>query len=319
MGPSLSLAILSALMVAQCSGSGLGPVPRVAFTAPAQLRIKANERGTDRVRDVALEDYVQATVLSEFAPAAEDMGLVERMLEVQAIISRTYALSHRGRHGRDGYDLCSTTHCQLYEPGRLRTSRWAPAAEEAVAHTARMVLVYDGAPIDALFHSDCGGRTSTASDVWGGPNPPYLRAERDDVTGGDPHTTWRFSRSSGELRRALNSDPRTRVGRRLRSISVVNRDAAGRAQRVSLRGELEPVVRGEDLREVLTRAFGSHSIRSTWFTVSSTHQQYVFVGRGYGHGVGLCQAGALARLRQGESPLAVLRYYFPGTTVASVE
>jgi stage II sporulation protein D (peptidoglycan lytic transglycosylase) len=317
-----AVTLVSVLAIAACSGPVLlHPVLRPAlavgaFAAPAQIRVKAVERGTNVVRDVALEDYVEATILSEFAPAAEDLALVEQMLEVQAVISRTYALSHRGRHAREGFDLCPTTHCQLYEPGRLQTSKWAPAADEAVRRTAGLILRYDDAPIEALFHADCGGHTSTATDVWGGENPPYLRAQRDNA-GEDAHVTWRFATSESSLQRALNLDPRTRVGTRLRSISVVSRDRAGRAQRVKIGGSVDSIVRGEDLREVLSRTFGPKSIRSTWFDVSQRSKEYVFSGRGYGHGVGLCQAGALARLRSGKSPAAVLQYYFPGTQLVA--
>ena len=328
-----SIGLVCGLLIGACSTPALYPtahktrdgIPpaarRTAFAAPAQVRVKAVERGTDIVRDVPLEDYVEATILSEFAPAVEDLALVEKMLEVQAVISRTYALSHLGRHARDGYDLCPTTHCQLYEPGRLRTSKWASAADEAVRRTAHMILWYGDAPIEALFHADCGGRTSSASDVWGGANPPYLRAQRDDGVSDDAHVTWRFTASSSSLLRALNLDPRTRVGKRLQSISVLNRDPAGRAQRLKLTGGSDAVVRGEDLREVLARTFGPKAIRSTWFDVSvqSKSKEFVFTGRGYGHGVGLCQAGALARLRAGKSLAAVLQYYFPGTQLSTVD
>ena len=94
------------------------------------------------------------------------------MFEVQAIVARTYAAAHRGRHARDGFDLCSTTHCQLYEPGRLVTSRWADAARGAGGRTAGLLVLYEGLPADAVFHADCGGWTSAAADVWGGAGHP---------------------------------------------------------------------------------------------------------------------------------------------------
>ena len=119
-----------------------------------------------------LEEYVQATAISEVAPAAGEFQTVERMLEVQTIISRTYAVSHLGRHAREGFDLCSTTHCQLFDPRRLRTSRWAAASSEAVARTAGVILTFDRQPAQALFHADCGGYTSTSSAVWGGVDRP---------------------------------------------------------------------------------------------------------------------------------------------------
>ena len=73
---------------------------------------------------------------ASITPAAGDVSLVERMLEVQTIISRTYAVSHLGRHAQEGFDLCSTTHCQLYDPQRLQTSKWAVASSEATRQTS---------------------------------------------------------------------------------------------------------------------------------------------------------------------------------------
>src|SRR6266545_3651607 len=89
--------------------------------SPEFVRIGVKEGNKLTIRKVPFEQYVQASVLSEFAPASGDPAIVERMLEVQAVISRTYALAHLGRHAADGYDLCATTHCQLYEPSRIQT------------------------------------------------------------------------------------------------------------------------------------------------------------------------------------------------------
>jgi len=303
-----------------CASSGTERLDvRPPYRAPASIRVRIVERAKEVTRDVPLEDYVEATVLSEFAPAAGDEAVVESMLEVQAVISRTYALAHVGRHAREGFDLCSTTHCQLYEPGRLRTSRWASAAATAVRHTAGLVLSYDGAPAEALFHADCGGRTSTAFDVWGGPNPPYLRELNDDGPAKDAHVAWRYEATPDAIREALNSDPRTRVGRRLRGLDVVTRDPSGRAKTISIDGDLERIVRAEDFREVLARAFGPRAVRSTRLDISVDARRVLFSGTGFGHGVGLCQAGAFARLSQGAKPKAVLAYYFPGVKLSRMD
>ncbi len=235
------------------------------------------------------------------------------MLEVQAIIARTYATAHLGRHQREGYDLCSTTHCQLYQPSRLKTSSWAPLADKAAAHTTGMVLWYGTAPASALFHADCGGHTSAATDIWGGTARPYLKAAVDDGAAQSAHTTWRYEAGRAELIAALNADPRTRVGRELREIRIAARDDGGRAVLISLKGTRDVTVRGEDLRTVLTNAFGARSIKSALFEVSKQGTRFVFSGKGYGHGVGLCQAGAYARLRAGARPEQVLARYYPGT------
>lgn len=308
-----------ALGVSACSAPpSRATLPASTAPAPRFVRVKVTEGGRSAIRQVPLEEYVQATIISEFAPPSGDPEIVEKMLEVQAVISRTYALAHLTRHAREGYDLCSTTHCQLFQPGRLRTSRWAPAAAEAIGHTAAQVLWYDGAPASALFHADCGGHTSRSSDVWGGAGRPYLVSVVDDGPAEDAHATWQFEATITDVRRALNADPRTRVGTRLDGLTVLDRDEAGRAERVALHAAQDRIVRGEDLRDVLSRAFGARSIRSTWFDVRRDHHTLRFEGRGFGHGVGLCQAGALARIRAGARLSEVLERYYPGTKLRTL-
>jgi stage II sporulation protein D len=292
---------------------------------PAAIRVQVTEGGTTAVREVALEAYVRATAISEFAPAAGDLDAVERMLEVQAIISRTYAVSHLGRHARDGFDLCATTHCQLFEPRRLQTSRWAEASATAVARTAGQILIFARQPVQALFHADCGGHTSTSAAVWGGINRPYLIARPDDGVPSTSHAEWRYETSLDALGAALASDPRTQVGGALDGIDIVARDQAGRAERVALRaredrGPANPIsieVKGDELRQVLARAFGARAIRSTRFDVRRAGSTVTFTGTGFGHGVGLCQAGAYARLKAGTSPADVLRHYYPGVVLTA--
>jgi stage II sporulation protein D len=284
--------------------------PRIAST----VRIQVREGNALVVRDMPIEDYVTATVLSEFDPPAGDARTIERMFEVQAIIARTYAVSNVGRHGRDGFDLCSTTHCQLYEPVRLRTSRWASLAREGVQRTAGQILWFGDAPARAVFHADCGGHTSSAAAVWGGVPLPYLTAERDAEPAGT-HVEWTFDTRGSALRAALNADTRTAVGAKLDRIEVSGRDAGGRAELITLRGTRTFVVRGEIFRDAVTHALGVKSLRSTLFTIQRVGDRFVFSGKGFGHGVGLCQAGALARLQAGASPKAVLTHYFPGTAL----
>jgi len=306
-----------AVMLAAC-GPGAAPVavPRpMAKARPVTLRVQVREGKNLVVREVALEDYVTATALSEVHPDAADAPVAERMFEVQAIIARTYAMTNRGRHGKDGFDLCSTTHCQLYEPARLTTSRWADAVRDAVTRTAGTLLWFGPAPARAVFHADCGGHTSDAAAVWGGTSPAYLAGEADNGPAAAAHSEWTFDATAAALRRALNADPRTAVGARLDRMEVAGRDAAGRAELVTLAGTRTFVVRGEVFREVVSRALGAKSIKSTLFTVKKTKQGFTFTGKGYGHGVGLCQAGALARLKAGDSVPAVLTHYFPGTTL----
>jgi stage II sporulation protein D len=290
-----------------------GSVPVSRTRIPSTIRVQVHEAGALVVREVPLEQYVEATILSEVHPDVADEPIAERLFEVQAIVARTYAVANAGRHAKEGFDLCATTHCQLYEPARLKTSRWAPAAHDAVRRTAGELLWFGDQPAHAVFHSDCGGHTSSADAVWGGPAVPYLVAEPDTCP--PEHSEWTFEARATELRTALNADARTNVGPALDRVEISGRDAAGRAELITLRGTRTFVVRGEVFREVVTRALGVKSLRSTLFSVKRAGDHFVFSGHGFGHGVGLCQAGAAVRVRGGVAPAEVLRHYFPGVVV----
>ncbi|MGH9409844.1 MAG: SpoIID/LytB domain-containing protein [Vicinamibacterales bacterium] len=281
---------------------------------PETIRVQVREGASLVVRAVPLEDYVAVTILSEFDPPAGNTRAIESMYEVQAIISRSYALARRARHASNDFDVCGTAECQVYEPARLQTSRWAALARRAADETRGEILTYGGAPAEALFHADCGGHTSSAADVWGGPRVPYLVDDRDDVDHG--HDDWTFQASGAAIAAALDADPRTTLDAPLTSIRVADRDRAGRAEQIALGGGGERLVRGAVFRAVMSRRFGVKSIRSTLFSIARLKDGFVFSGKGFGHGVGLCQAGAFARLQAGETPTAVLSHYFPGTSLS---
>ena len=117
---------------------------------------------------------------------------------------------------------------------------------------------------------------------------------------------------------ALNKDSRTKIGSTLRGIQVLERDSVGRAEQIVLHGSQDRIVRGEDFRDAVSQSFGSRAIKSTWFDVRRTGASFIFEGRGFGHGVGVCQAGALARIRAGAKLPAVLQQYFPGTRLITL-
>jgi stage II sporulation protein D len=310
----------AALMVAMsaCSSTpSRAHLPAAPGTFPKTLRVQIAQQG-NAIRKVPLEEYVQAAIISEFAPPAGDPALVEQMFEVQAIVSRTYAIGSPGRHARDGFDLCSTTHCQLYEPSRLKSSRWAAAAMEAVSRTAGVVLWHGKAPALAIFNADCGGYTNTPVNAWGGTPRPYLTAAADDDMQSPAHAAWHYEITAAEMLRVLNGDTRTRIGSRIDAVRVMDRDQSGRAETVAISGQAGKLVHGEILRVVLTRELGARTVKSTMFDVRRDGNRFVFDGKGFGHGVGLCQVGALSRLRSGATPEAVLVRYFPSTVLRSL-
>lgn len=326
------LAIFVAAGPAACASRGTPPTPAPAPTpqptpsapqaaptpsvAPRTIsaRALAVQLEDGRIASLDLDTYVLGTVSAEaWVRREEDPDVAERIFEVQALVARTYALANVRRHASEGFDLCSRTHCQIYrEPAA--NMRWREAIETAVERTRESLITYDNAPILALFHANCGGGTSAAHDVWGGTQRPYLVAVEDracDV----PSAHWRASLARAELVRVLDADKRTSVGGRLDSIDVLEADRTGRVMLAALAGARSPVVRGEELRGILSRAFGVRSIRSPRFTVTREGTQFIFEGSGFGHGAGLCQFGTMTRIRAGASARDVIEHYYPGTRI----
>jgi len=284
-----------------------------AIAGAVTIRVRTtDDRGT-RVVTMPLDQYVLGAVRAELPPRTLQNDVLYRMLQVQAVVSRTYALANIHRHNAEGFDVCDSTHCQLYR-ARLSSESDTDPAARAVTATQGQVITFAGRVIQALFHSSCGGHTTSAGAVWGGEELPYLRPVPDWFCSRPATATnWEFTIDETSLRDALNSDLKTTVGNRLGRIEVIQRDPSGRAELVALNGARAPVVRAEELRAVLSRVFGQRSFRSTWFTIARRGSQFVFAGVGYGHGVGLCQTGASQRAQAGQMPTDIIAHYYPGT------
>jgi stage II sporulation protein D len=287
--------------------------PAAGLRLPERLRVRV----ANAIALVPLDEYVAASALSENTPVDESPEAAARILEVQAILARSYAVVNLGRHAAEGFDLCDTTHCQLYQPGRLTTSRFARAAVDATARTSGMVLAYGSRVAQTLFHADCGGHTAAAHEVWGGEPVPYL-VSTSDRDAGAQHGTWELTIPLAQLRAALAADDRTRIDSALAGLEIRSRDEGGRALDIAILGRPVRIVRAEHIRAALNRVLPAPGLRSTRITVERAGSAYRIRGAGYGHGVGLCQAGAAARARRGDSLERVMAVYFPGTRLARI-
>ena len=290
--------------------------PRLDPVQPSDSVVQVELAPGGSVVALGLEEYVVGSILAEADVRGLDAAAAERVAQVQAILARTYALANRTRHAHEGFDLCSTTHCQVYRPADTLSEDGANLARSAARATAGLVITHRGLPINAVFHADCGGGTSDATVAWGGPTPPYLRAVGDAFCQWDSPSLWRFTVSRADLLAALNHDPRTWIGRHLDGVQTTGEDEAGRVLKVVIRGaESVTAVRGEAFRQVLTGRFGPSSIRSARFSIERRGDQFVFHGQGWGHGIGLCQRGATARVGAGHSAAEIFHHYYPGTAL----
>jgi SpoIID/LytB domain protein len=275
-------------------------------TSSEATYVKVHQVAKNVTRTMSLEDYVLHVAASEGSVEDEPEAL-----KALAIAARTYALKNVGRHRADGYDFCSTTHCQRFESASPR-----PALAAAIKETAGLVLRDDHDQIaDAYFSASCGGMTANLNSLWGGEAPQYLRGVCDSYCNSGAHYRWVDAISSERLATALRSDSRTDVGPKLRELSVTKYDQTGRAEVISIAGEQTRQVSGWDFKLIVGRALGWNVLKSSRFTILRSGSLFVFRGGGFGHGLGLCQEGSHVMAQRGQSFVQILAHYFPGTTV----
>jgi stage II sporulation protein D len=302
----------------QAGGDGSSresPRPRFSKSPSRVLSVRVHLVRENVTRTIALEDYVRGVVSAEGSMESE----VEA-LKALAIAARTYALKNIGRHAQDGYDFCTTTHCQRFRDPELDpTANISPAVSEAVESTSGEVLRDDSnLLVDSYFGASCGGATANIKTLWGNNNAPaYLRGVPDEYCANEKHHRWTDVISRTHLLLALQSDPRTNVGSRLLSVAVTRRDESGRAELITIEGDRRLTVKGWDFKIIVGRALGWNLLKSSRFELTHSGSNFVFRGSGFGHGLGLCQEGAHVMAVRGANYRQILAKYFPTTRITN--
>lgn len=271
----------------------------------APIELISNGGGMAAVNELQFEDYVAGVVKAE----ADERWPAE-MLRAQAIVARTYAGYHRRLNAMKPYHiLASVAHQQF--AGRV------PAASPvlaAVQETAGQVLRLDGELFPAFYHTECGGHTEDPRLVFAAGNLPALKPVVCPFSTESPHFRWTRDLDLTELSELLRRQG-VDVGK-LIGLDVTERTPSLRAVAVTLRGTRGLArLRGAEFR----RMVGYDVIKSTLFTVAVDDRRARFSGRGYGHGVGLCQWGAKGMAEQGYTARQILAFYYPGTTSGTLE
>jgi stage II sporulation protein D len=307
----IGLAAGGLAVLLQACAHRLPPRPPVTVPPPPPAVSALRVRVDQRIETIALEEYVAGCVAAELGSLDLTPAAAARARDVQAILCRSYGVTSVGRHAGEGFDVCSTTHCQLYRPvpatviGRL--------CREAATRTAGQVLLAGGRPARPAYDADCGGHTTTPGEVWGGDSPAFFVSAPDDACPRRP--SWHLEVTLAQLTEILRTAAGIAVDGQLRAVTVEQRDTSGRAAWVRLTGRQPLVVRGSDFRTAVMRSLGPASLPSTLFDVVQRAGTVTFEGHGNGHGVGLCEAGMIARAARGDTPAEILVHYFPGTTI----
>lgn len=280
--------------------------PPFASTHPAH--IARHDGHLSITVTLPLEEYVAAVLTAE----SGDFQNAESR-KAMAVVARTYATRFRGQHAKDGFDFCDTTHCQAFG--------WKapPAAIQAAVNATRgEVLRYDGNIAATFYHQNCGGITAAAAEAWPGVSEAYLTSHADPYCAARGVLTWESAIRVTDLNRALRASALA-TPQGWTAIEIVSRSESGRVDLLRLTGGRGATARmsASTFRFAVDRALGWEKIRSNFFEVRNAGDQVVFSGRGSGHGVGLCQAGAEEMAREGKSYREILSFYYPGTQLAT--
>ncbi|MGD0940860.1 MAG: SpoIID/LytB domain-containing protein [Terracidiphilus sp.] len=270
------------------------------LTLAYPLRITAQSGALVLAVTLPVERYVELVVAAE-SGAADSIESRKAL----AVVARSFALAPA--HGHVPFDVCDSTHCQWVH---WHTTHEAHAAALATADES---LWRTGSRAEAYFHQNCGGRTASAAEVWpkGHSAQGLLESRNDPYCQRAGSSEWSATLSRAEVTRALAAAGLVAHG--WKTLTVGQRGESGRATTLLI-GDAK--ISTEDFRLAVGRALGWNRIRSNWFEIAPQGDGFLFHGRGSGHGVGLCQAGAAEMAHEGRGYGEILAQYFPGATVA---
>ncbi|MES2177264.1 MAG: SpoIID/LytB domain-containing protein [Gemmatimonadota bacterium] len=291
------------------------------------LVISATAAGLVVVNRLPMDDYLRGVVPLEIgSTSSRDVAAVE----AQAVTARSYAVTHINSRAR--YDMRATVSDQVYGGAGVETN----ASNLAVQSTSGLVLLYGGQVVNAPYYSTCGGSTAEPQDVWRTGPEPYLRRVSDQIPGTtrfycDFAPRYRWTRTFGrdDLRQHVVKYMKSLGGNAstissVRSVTVTDVTPAGRVSVLTIETDRGAItLRGNEMRSALRLASGE-LLYSTYFSVETVMgrdgvETLTLIGGGNGHGVGMCQAGAIGRARAGQDFRTILRTYYPGTTVGTID
>ncbi len=279
----------------------------------ASVTVTLNHNGN--VESLPLDEYLAGVVAAEMPALFPDEAL-----KAQAVAARTYTMKKIAAAPateHNGAAVCSNpSHCKAYAPLSETAAGWSTDAEKytekilrSVSETDGEILLYDGEPITAVFHSTSAGKTENAADVWGG-NVPYLVSVESPGDEDSPRFEEEITLSPDEFKKKFSekySDAVYDINPE-NWITNISRSEAGGVKNLAVAGVM---VKGSDMRSL----FG---LNSTNFTVSYTDGAIKIKTRGYGHGVGMSQYGARAMALEGKRYDEILKSYYSGVALGKI-
>jgi stage II sporulation protein D len=278
------------------------------------LEIRADQQSLKVFLTLPLEDYVTVALAGESGNFQH-----EESLKAMAVAVRTYAARFRQRHAREGFDFCDSTHCQT-----LNFKGISAQVRAAVADTQGEMLWYQGSPAATFYHQNCGGTLAAAQEAWPDLREPYLKQQADPYCVRSSPLPWKAQLNRQQLESALRAQGLT-VPAVWDTLEIVSRTSSGRALKLAFVEKAghapgasdRQLISASTLRFAIGRALGWNQVRSDLYEIETTPESVIFSGRGAGHGVGMCQAGAEEMAKEGQSYRQILAFYYPGTSLGA--
>ena len=247
------------------------------------------------VNEIKLNDYLSAVVAAEGGTSAS----IE-FYKAQAVLCRTFLLAHTTKHATDGFNVCDAVHCQAYYGINNRN----PAIREAVIATDNEVAVYaDTMLITAAYHSNCGGETQNSENEWL-LMLPYLRSVKDSFCLNARNGKWELKIPKTKWLNYLAKN----------GIKYNQNDSLQSVNFAQLSRKAYYVVDGDSL--AFRKIRNDWGLKSSFFSVQADSTGDILLhGKGYGHGIGMCQLGAMNMAQRGYNYKDILKFYFSSITV----
>lgn len=258
---------------------------------PGEIEVWRGKKGLYVITEISFEEYIKNVVMAEVGTNWE-----MEALKAQAVVSRTYALYQKSANGKALYHITSSVLHQVY-----KGSSYNGAIAYAVDKTAGEILTFEGKPIEALYHSTCGGKTELAEEVFS-KSYPYLKSVESNCET-SPYWIWERKILFSEIEKALSING-------VKDITIKSYTATGRVKELDISAQTGiQTMKASELRKIL----GWQKLPSTKFTLARENGSIILEGQGYGHGVGLCQWSALEMAKKGKTYKEILSFFYPGT------
>ena len=250
------------------------------------------------INEISLDNYIAGVVQAESGKRS-----YQEFYKVQAILARTFALSHLQKHATEGFNLCDYTHCQAYF-GKTTEQE----IMKAVKDTKGKVVVDDNLNlIDAAFHSNSGGQTANSEDVWGS-KLSYLRSVNDTFSTKMPNAKWERKMATEDWLSYLSLKHNYPI-----------QDSNARWLALTFKQESRnPYLEANNVKVPLKNVRTDLQLKSTFFSIFLQGDSVVFKGRGFGHGVGMCQEGAMRMAKLGYKCPEVINFYYQKTQLVDL-